>query len=1269
MDAKARFKQLQEAYTAGYLENAEFNELRAALLSIMHRATSALEQDSAVGIEEGEAPPAELWKLERDLEIGPPTRRFRLMRKLGNGCAAYQTWLGDDVNAPGPIDERLRLLKIFAPPKSPSDKPGPLDPQSLAAFLARIKTRVELATLLDHPHIAKVYGWRRDKAGWLFAEAEYIDHRANQSLEKLLETQGKPGLSWGLVLELIRPTVAALTHAQRDHRLAHRNLKPATLFRNEQDAFKVVDFALNVQTRDADENPSFTGRPEPLLSTAAPSTVGQSRFKRDVGDLCATILHLLTGQPWTVEAQRPKLARLTKPAQLTNAAWQLLKHGLAGHGESCSASAEELLQRLEAAQAIPDNAAGESLLKSRSSSRCGSQGPSAGPQSGGGQQEELFANYLYRLTAGMEIGPPDRRFRLLRRLGDTGRVWLAAAEVPDKEPRDRPHKALKVFAPESTEELLALSGGSEESGTLSRAELLNLRAALVHLRAKVEVAALLNHPNIIRVYGWRQGKDGWPFVEMDYLDNRAGYNLQQLLQREGVLDWERVLGLLRPIASALDYAHQTHRLAHRNLRPTNVVVTHQDEVTLLDFGLTYQPRELREGIRTRDAEGARRETGAEAGAGALAFKQDVGALAALAYEMLSGEPPYAEEELLGRDPHTWPPMTAGHEASKARPASAEPPKPPGLNDAAWQILRRSLDYRDAECPTHAGELLRRLEAAQAPRRGHERRGTSAPAGQSSWPRGLAAVLLLAVLGGAIAYGLYTWYPASVSNRAPVRNGPPLAAEPPVQEQSPAGPAQADAQPGESQRIDDPEADLQAFEAARRLATVSAYQVYLQRCPNCAYQTAAEQAIIELQRSKELTELTSQFETHLAAWQRDEGQRRDLAAKAVLDKLVAFDPRLPLIADGRRRLALSYVGRVQAGIAAGQFAAAQQWLSEAQALQPDLPQLQALPEAIAQAREQARAQREQAQAQQQDNAAFQRARGANTRQAYRDYLARCHPLCGHEQAAHAALEALKLQAPSTANPVFRDRLKNGGLGPDMMLIPTGEFWMGSPAGEAGRYADEERQPVRIPRAFGLSLYEISFDEYDGFARATGRALPDDSGWGRGRRPVINISWEDADAYARWLAQSSGHRYRLPTEAEWEYAARAGTAAARFWGDDPDAGCRYANGSDLTALQTFAGWTVMRCQDGYLNTAPVGSYEPNAWGLHDMLGNAMELTCSAYEGRRQATTHACNATAAVPHVVARGGSWSDEPRNMRAAERFKAPPQMKTNFLGFRVLREL
>jgi hypothetical protein len=153
---------------------------------------------------------------------------------------------------------------------------------------------------------------------------------------------------------------------------------------------------------------------------------------------------------------------------------------------------------------------------------------------------------------------------------------------------------------------------------------------------------------------------------------------------------------------------------------------------------------------------------------------------------------------------------------------------------------------------------------------------------------------------------------------------------------------------------------------------------------------------------------------------------------------------------------------------------------------------------------------------------------------------------------------------------------------MVVVPAGEFRMGDNQGKHGK--DElPVQEVKIQKPFAVSRYEITFDQYDQFAKATGRELPDDEGFGRGRQPVIRVSWHDAVAYAKWLFQQTSKRYRLPTEAEWEYAARAGTDTAYWWGNEMKQGL-------ASCIGCGSQW------DGK-QAAPVGSFKPNSFGLYD------------------------------------------------------------------------
>jgi len=253
-------------------------------------------------------------------------------------------------------------------------------------------------------------------------------------------------------------------------------------------------------------------------------------------------------------------------------------------------------------------------------------------------------------------------------------------------------------------------------------------------------------------------------------------------------------------------------------------------------------------------------------------------------------------------------------------------------------------------------------------------------------------------------------------------------------------------------------------------------------------------------------------------------------------------------------------------------------------------------------------------------------------------------------------------------------------PDMVKIPAGDFQMGDLNGQ-----DDEKpvHTVQFAKPFAMGRYEVSFDEYDLFAAATGRDKPNDQGWGRGNRPVINISWDDAVAYTQWLSERTGKPYRLPSEAEWEYATRAGTTTPRFWAEnppsEPDAACTYANvfdqNNEAKIKSTYAGttWESFKCSDDYPITAPADAFKPNAWGLHNTLGNVWEWVqdCyhDSYQGAPDDGSIFENGTKCAPaRRVIRGGSW-DDPDDLRSADRSWSFPDNRNNFLGFRLAQDL
>jgi formylglycine-generating enzyme required for sulfatase activity len=232
-------------------------------------------------------------------------------------------------------------------------------------------------------------------------------------------------------------------------------------------------------------------------------------------------------------------------------------------------------------------------------------------------------------------------------------------------------------------------------------------------------------------------------------------------------------------------------------------------------------------------------------------------------------------------------------------------------------------------------------------------------------------------------------------------------------------------------------------------------------------------------------------------------------------------------------------------------------------------------------------------------------------------------------------------------------------PEMVVIPAGSFMMGSPKDEEGRSDDEGPQhKVTIARPFAVGKYEVTFDQWDGcVAVGACTVKPGDEGWGRGKRPVINVSWNDAHEYARWLSKKTGTEYRLLSGAEWEYAARAGSTTAYPWGNKP-------GGNHANFFTSGSQWSGIR-------TAPAGSFQPNAFGVCDMIGNAWEWTqdCwnESYEGApadgRPWESGDCG------RRVVRGGSWDITLDGSRSANRNWFGPEYRINILGFRLARTL
>lgn len=238
-------------------------------------------------------------------------------------------------------------------------------------------------------------------------------------------------------------------------------------------------------------------------------------------------------------------------------------------------------------------------------------------------------------------------------------------------------------------------------------------------------------------------------------------------------------------------------------------------------------------------------------------------------------------------------------------------------------------------------------------------------------------------------------------------------------------------------------------------------------------------------------------------------------------------------------------------------------------------------------------------------------------------------------------------------------------------------------EGGEIWEQPEHKVTVEK-FALGKYEVTFDQWDACQREGGCGEAKDEGWGRGKNPVINVSWDAAQSYVKWLSKKTGKAYRLPSEAEWEYAARAGTKTSRYWGNRPENACQYANVFDESVKRDprfVEGMSIHNCNDGYIFTAPVGSFKPNQFGLYDMLGNVKEWVQDCYYGdyldaptdgrewkwkKKNGEFDTCQNS----ERVVRGGSFfSSSPVHVRSAAREHRMPSEPGKGLGFRVARSL
>ena len=286
------------------------------------------------------------------------------------------------------------------------------------------------------------------------------------------------------------------------------------------------------------------------------------------------------------------------------------------------------------------------------------------------------------------------------------------------------------------------------------------------------------------------------------------------------------------------------------------------------------------------------------------------------------------------------------------------------------------------------------------------------------------------------------------------------------------------------------------------------------------------------------------------------------------------------------------------------------------------------------------------------------------------------------------------APPRAAREVGERFRDCAMCPEVVVLPAGSYRMGSPAGQPGREAREgPAHEVTFAAPFAIGVYEVKVSEFQRFVEEAGysagsscNTLEDgeyqervgrswrNPGFAQdGRHPVACVNWADAQAYVAWLSRKTGEGYRLPSEAEWEYAARADTTTVRYWDGAEADQCRFANGADASISDYSDDDTTAPCHDGYVKTSPVGSFAANSWGLADLLGNVLEWTADCWNSNYVGAPAYGNAwqDGDCTRRTLRGGAWISEPSRLRVADR-RWPSDgaaSRYDYFGFRVARTI
>ena len=722
-----------------------------------------------------------------------------------------------------------------------------------------------------------------------------------------------------------------------------------------------------------------------------------------------------------------------------------------------------------------------------------------------------------------------------------------------------------------------------------------------------------DHRNIIKVHRFFEAH-GTAYIVMEYAE---GMTLSEFLQRKHTLNEAELKEILYPILSGLAVVHGADFL-HRDIKPGNIILRDEDQSpVLLDFGAARQAIGAKSRSVTSIITPGYAPIEQYSKRGNQGAWTDIYALGAVCYHALTGQVPYDATDRVRVDPLEPAVERCRNQAADGFLSAIdwalrvdEQERPQSV--VAW---RAALEGDQPESPPDLPQGPVGGPGVEKPLRRLKRIG--------GWTAGAAAILALLIAG---VYLIHEY--VHPSEQQPVTHEV------------------------ESETETESEAEIARQEEEAR------------------------------QREERISVLLS-------------GAREDLASDRLTSpagvnawekyrEVLELSPGHPEATSGLESIFGRYERMFDAALARKEFYRAQRFVSRIRQVRPDAPVLASLEARLSSARSAERRRQVEQETERGRQARigafknrFEAALSAGNFAVAGEYVDSMRAVGADATVlseAEGRLSASREEAGPGGRLAVGRKFRDCALCPEMVIVPSGSFRMGSPGSEEDRDDNEgPRHDVRIDYRFAVGLYEVTFAEWDACANGGGCSgyFPEDEGWGRGNRPVINVSWRDAQEYIKWLSEKTGSSYRLLSESEWEYAARAGTATARYWGESSEDQCGYANGADEAAQQYNSSWAVASCDDGTYRTAPAGSYVSNEFGLHDVLGNVWEWVADCWNGSYAGAPVDGRAreTGDCSKRVLRGGSWFNGPGFLRSALRYRNATGYRSNLSGFRVARTL